>query len=680
MRKTLIAVFVVMFFAGNVLSEETKTVQLEPIVVTPWRSDEDFSDVSRNVTVITEEDISLSTAKDLPELIQNKSGIVVSNQLNNPKGVIVDIRGFGGSSPSNVLVLIDGRRTNQVDLSGVDWGQIDLNAIERIEIIKGPSTTLYGDNASAGTINIITKKGYTKKPQILLSGELGSYKYRKGYANLSGLHALNENSADKPTYVDYFLSFSNQDTTGYRANNDYWSSDYFARSTIYSLDKFEIGLSGGYHRDHYGMPGALYLTDIENIGRRGTTHPDDKGFTSDGFATIEPKTTFFIFGTKVNASVLGSFRERRAKGLSVYTAGLSEYETVHHITTYELRPKLEASILWKEIDNKLLVGADYFHAKDGILSGNRIGENQDETDIYKETIGLYIHDNIKISDIFLMNAGGRIEWSDYTFNQKRLIANRDTKKLREAAFNFGVGYKYNKKSQVYFDISRSFNFPTTEDYYQNKYLWGGIEYGGLNKDIKHQQGINYEIGIKDLTFDWLHVNADLFLMDVKNEIYYDPYTFNNANYKPKIRHYGLELETMLNLFEGRLKPFMNWTLQESFFKGGEFTGEQVPLVPKNKISAGITIYPVKQLDWTTNLNYTGSSFMINDQRNVYPKLKDYVTFDTKLGFKHKFFNIWGAVKNIFDIKYSGYGVIGSGGEAFYPSPERRFEAGMSLTF
>ncbi|MDP8297008.1 MAG: TonB-dependent receptor [Candidatus Orphnella occulta] len=706
MRKTLAIFFVVMLLSGEAFSAQEKTIELEPIVVTPWRAEESATDISRNVSVITQEDIENSSAQSLPELIQDKSGVVVSDYFGNPKNAIVDIRGFGESSASNVLVLMDGRRTNQVDLSGTDWAQIDLNVVERVEIVRGPSTTLYGDNATGGVINIITKKGTTQKPKIKLAGELGSYQYRKGYINLSGIHTISGNSIEdedsKLIYLDYFLSYSNQDSTGYRANNDYWANDYFGKFDFYLSDMFQLNISSGYHRDHYGMPGALYWNGnpntptsrgINQLGRRGTDFPNDRGSTSDCFVTVEPKYSFFVTSNPVDLSAFFSFRQRRSKGLNITEPDIwftpyAEYETIHNITTYEFRPKLQTSLEWKGINNKLLVGADYFHAKDDVLSGDRIGSQQDEADIYKETISIYVHDNIKINDKILFNSGFRGEWADYTFKQKRLIVNHDTKKLKEAAFNFGVGYKYNDKSQVYVDISRSYRFPNTEEYYQNKYLNTWVSppevQGGLNSDLKHQHAINYEIGIKGVSLDCLQFNIDGFLMDVKSEIYFDPdpATYKNSNYSPKTRHYGLEAEARLNLLDGKINPFFNWTLQESFFKGGIYAGNQVPFVPKSKISTGITISPIKGLDWTTGLNYIGSRFKISDQNNIAPKLKDYTIFDTKLAYTHKYGNIWGAVKNVFDKKYYAYGVTNSTGsaETFYPAPERRFEAGMSITF
>jgi len=704
MKKLLVIVGIILLFSNSDLfaGEEGRTVELEPIVVTPWRLEESLSDINRNVTVITEEDIKNSSAQYLPELIQSRTGVVVTDYLGNPKGTLVDIRGFGESSTSNVLVLVNGRRTNQVDLSGPDWGQIDLNAIERVEIVRGPSTVLYGDNATGGVVNIITKKGTTEKPQFKISGELGSYQYHKEYLNISGvsqkaMEALTGKDQSTLKYIKYFLSYSNQDTTGYRANNDYWASDYFGSLILRPGDQFELGLSAGYHRDHYGMPGALYLDGnpwattplgVNQIGRRGTVFSDDRGFTSDYFVAVEPKLIFLFGGNQITGSLLSSARERRSKGLNVPEpnswAGRQELETTHHITTYELRPKLETSLIWKGIDNRFVIGADFFHAKDDVLSGDRLNSQQDETDINKETLGVFIHDNIKISDMFLLNAGGRIEWADYTFNQKRLIVNHNTKKIKEGAFSFGLGYKYNKKSQIYGEVSRSFRFPNTEEYYNNKTVnsWTGAIRGGLNTDLKHQRAINYEVGLKELSFDWLNINADVFLMDVRSEIYLEPSTYVNSNYSPKTRHYGLELEGRLKLLKGMLHPFVNWTLQKSYFKGGLFDDNLVPLVPENKLATGVTVSPMKGLNWTTALNYVGSRYMVSDQRNLAPKLKHYMTVDTKLNYTYKYVSIWGAVKNVLDKKYYVYGVTNSAGSAqtFYPAPERSFEAGLTLTF
>jgi len=654
------------------IDKETGLYQfdLDKIVVTPFKVETPISEVTKSVSVITGEDIKLSKKNYLPEIIKEKSGILVADQIDNPKGIKVDMRGFGDSSISNVLVLMDGRRTNQIDLSGVDWGQISLDSIERIEIVRGPSTVLYGDNASGGLINIITKKGAGIEPKIRIGGSLGSHQFKKTFADIGGRTKL----------ADYFLSYSHQESDGYRTNSEYWDNNFFGKTTLYPSDNFDIELSSGYHRDRYGLPGALYQNEIDSLGRRGTAHPYDGGFTSDYFITAMPKSSFFIGDHEIILSLFNSYRERRSKALSVYALDALEYETVHYILAHELRPKLEINSSISEIDNQFVVGIDYFHAKDNILSGNRINNQQDEADIYKDTLGIYAYDIAETWGKFLVNAGGRLEWADYRFDQKGTVKNYDSKSIKEGAAEFGTGYKYNEESQVYFNYARSYRLPSTEEYYSNKYLLGGVEGGGLNTALKHQLSNNYELGIRHNYRDWIKLNADLFLMDIKNEIYYDRFAMANHNYKPKTRHYGLEFESKFDLFEKRLRPFLSLTLQESFFKGGSYAGNEVPFVPNVYVSGGTTVSPIKNLNWTLACNYTDSRYAINDLNNEYSKLKPHIIFDTILNYNIGNVDFWFSVKNMLNKAYSEYGIIGSSGKAYYPSPKRTFQAGVTTTF
>lgn len=646
---------------------------LEPIVVTPWGSEEYIFNVSKNVSVITKEDIENSNAKTLPELMGYKTGIVVSEFLGNPKGVNVDIRGFGEASNTNLLVLIDGRRANQIDLSGVDWAQIDLNAVERIEIVRGASTVLYGDNATGGVINIITKKGYTEKPTAKLGGGLGSHNYHTEYGTFQGYHNI----------IDYFFSYNHKDEDGFRENNKYKSNDWFGRITFHPIEYFDFGTSVGYHRDKYGMPGALYQRDLDLVGRRGTVNPDDKAKTEDIYLTGEPKVYMKLPNHKLTASVHGTYRRRESEGLNIFTSPVFHGQTNHKINSGDIRPKLEvSSILWENrIDNNLVLGTDHFIAVDNIISGNLL-TGRDDVDITKRTTALYIYDNIELFDRFLLNGGYRYEWLDYKFEQRGQATNNDRKGLNEWAFELGGGYKYNPFSQVYIDYSRSYRYPVSEEYYQSVTVFFGSTFGGLNPEIKQQVGHNLEVGIKDNSLKWLQLNADCFWIDTKREIYFDPTNFTNTNYAPRTKRRGFDIEARANLMDKRLVPYVNYTYQRARFDGGVYDNNDIPLVPINKFSAGITAIPITNLTWNVVLNYSGSRFFISDQRNQVQKLNSYATVDTRLSYKWKALTFHAGINNIFNRKYTDYGVTNSTGSAitYYPSQERRFEIGGTMEF
>jgi len=129
---------------------QEKEVTLDEVVVTATRDEEEIRKIPASVTVITKEEIEQSNAQTTVDLMRDKAGVVVSDYIGNGKTATVDIRGFGETGPLNTLVLIDGRRVNEIDLSGVDWTQIPVDQIERIEIVRGSGSVLYGDNAAEG--------------------------------------------------------------------------------------------------------------------------------------------------------------------------------------------------------------------------------------------------------------------------------------------------------------------------------------------------------------------------------------------------------------------------------------------------------------------------------------------------------------------------------------------------
>ena len=117
--------------SGVCAQESEPDVTLEEVVVTAARAEQSIEKVPANVTVIDEKDIKNSNAKTVVDLLRSDEGIVVRGLLGNGKRSEVDLRGFGETGPYNALVLVDGRRVNEIDLSGVDWTQIPLDQVER---------------------------------------------------------------------------------------------------------------------------------------------------------------------------------------------------------------------------------------------------------------------------------------------------------------------------------------------------------------------------------------------------------------------------------------------------------------------------------------------------------------------------------------------------------------------
>ena len=136
--------------------------QDDAVVVTAGRLPEEVRLLPASVSVITQGDIARSAARTLPELISGEVGFTTKDFYgNNAASTSLDLRGFGVTGPQNTLILLDGRRVSDFDLSGVHWAAIPLASIERVEIVRGSGAVLYGDGASAGVVNIVTRSPLT---------------------------------------------------------------------------------------------------------------------------------------------------------------------------------------------------------------------------------------------------------------------------------------------------------------------------------------------------------------------------------------------------------------------------------------------------------------------------------------------------------------------------------------
>ena len=142
--------------AANV-SAADETVQIKEVVVTATRTEKEQKDVTQSVTVITAEDIKKSGATTAAEVIERTSGVEINDYGTRGSLSNISIR---GASYQQVLVLLDGRRMNSASAGGFDMSDLPvlMSEIERIEIVRGPSSALYGADAVGGVVNIITKK------------------------------------------------------------------------------------------------------------------------------------------------------------------------------------------------------------------------------------------------------------------------------------------------------------------------------------------------------------------------------------------------------------------------------------------------------------------------------------------------------------------------------------------
>lgn len=647
----IITFFILCILPPFFLNAQEKEVTLEEVVVTATRDIQEIRKVPANVTVVTKEEVERSNAQTVIDLLRHEVGVGVGDWFGTGKFASVDLRGFGETGPLNTLVLVDGRRVNAIDLSGVDWSQIPLEQVERIEIVRGPSSVLYGDNAVGGVINIITKK--PEKPLCIeAGGSGGSYAYNKESALVGGrwgpLSAL--------LHADY------NSTEGYRENGFFRARDIGGRLIYDMNESISFNFSGNFHRDDTGFPG--YLTkDLYKQDRRATLFPDDKGETEDGYGAFGVKAKLWDFG-RIETDL--SYRHRE---VADFLPSFS-FEDKRDLSTWGFTPRyiIEKS-LWNHF-NKLIFGLDFYKSDSKVDSESAFGPNRSE--VTKKSVGLYLLDEFSILKNLILSFGYRHEWVTYDLFQESPVL-KERVRDQEPAWNVGLDYLFNKRSSAFFSIKRSFRFPVSDELIQ---FFPTFQ---VNPAMKPQTGYHYEVGIRHSFTDKIEANLTLFWVDLRDEIFYNPFTFTNENY-PKTRRQGLEIGT-------RIKPLPwlflwgNYNYIRPFLRGDCFSGNDIPGVPRHKGSIGTDIELGRGFLFNARANIIGPRRFIADWANKVERLDGYYTLDVKLSYFWKGLKAFVGVNNLFNRKYAEFAVVdAAGGQFYYPSPERNFIGGISYTF
>ena len=643
------------------LGAQEKEVTLEEVVVTGTRDVQEIRKIPANVTVITREEIQRSNAQTVIDLTRSEVGVMVRDFYGTGKTASVDIRGFGETGPLNTLVLVDGRRVNEVDLSGVDWTQIPLDQVERIEIVRGSGSVLYGDNAVGGVINIITKK--PEKPlSARVEGVLGSYHLNKESGSVSG----------KWGPLSALLNAGYNATEGYRENGFLRAKDVGGR-LIYELNQdISLNFSGGIHKDDAGLPGGLTKADMNNLGRRATLNPDNQATTEDEYGALGIKAKLWGLG-RVEMDL--SYRHRDVENFLDFPASFYTYQDDRRLTTWGITPKyILGKPLWN-FANKLTFGLD-FYKSESVVDSETIFfgfPSVNRSEVEKRSTGIYLLDEFSILSNLILSLGSRQEWVTYKIFQETPGVKDETND-REPAYSLSIDYLFGKRSSAFFSFKRSFRFPVSDE------LILVFPAFKVNPLMKPQTGYHYETGVRHSFADQIETSLTFFWIDIHDEIFFNPATFANENY-PKTRRQGIEAGVKVRPFEW-LSLWGNYVYIRPLLRGDSFSGNEIPGVPRNKGSIGTDIDIWKGFQLNGRAIFVDSRYFISDFANKVEKLDGYYTIDAKLSYVWKGLKAFIGVNNLFNRKYSEWAVTNAAGttQLFYPSPERNFLGGISYTF
>jgi outer membrane cobalamin receptor len=621
------------------------TQDLGELNVTSSRAEAPSITSSRPVTVIDRQTIDNSHVENIVDLLKGQANIIVRDTSGVGAKAQVDLGGFGESAAANSVVLIDGRRINSPDLSGIDWSQIPVDQIERIEIIHGGGSVLYGDGAVGGVINIITRIPESGGKITLSGGSFGTFE-GSGRVGADG----------GKTRVE--LNVSGTSTDGYRDNSSFEYFNGGGRAEIDLLSNVQAYLRGNYHRDRAGLPGALTTAQV-TANRKQASNTQNFSRTNDGYfdGGLIWESSFGL-----EADVSAGTRRREAK--ATYTSGT--FDSV--LLTHSLRPRLQynghGSLRWR-----LLAGAD-IDRTDG-HTDSVFGAFSSSSFFERKRDGYYGMLEIGSSNNRWNISGGmRSEKVTDDFQQKPNFSSSQRKSTWEGGASVGI----TEQLRLRLNASSSARFPLLDE----------LTFPGVSP-LQVQTGIHYSAALRhDWNTTWIEASWSRATLD--HELFYNPiggaFGFGaNENYTDETRHDVMMLSGLWKAHEWATLS-ANYTYTKAIFRGGVFSGRDIPAVAKSRASTSWLANWGHGFSTTLNLSYVGESFLISDQANVRAKLSSYLVLDAVASYRWKDMEIFVRIDNLTNEKYSSYGVFSSfsASDNFYPSPEIGVHAGVSYIF
>ncbi len=671
--------------AALAISVPLHAQQDDKVEVTATRFPDDARKLPANVTVLTAGDIANSAARTVPELLAEQAGITLKDFFgNNASNTTVDMRGFGVTGGQNTLILLDGRRITDIDLTSVQWSSVPVASIERIEIMRGTGSVLYGDGASAGVINIVTRSPLKPGVHAEMYGRAGSYNTLEG--QFTGSVASES--------FGFNASANGYSSDGYRANNRNEQANYTANMRWADAGS-TLDLRLGTDSQALRLPGARRVQPSIGLNEYAT---DPRGAqTPLDYSNRAGARAGLTLAHRIGEAELALGLDYRDKDQRSYfhQGGFPSYRA-DALDVTAITPRVRIPFQLGATAHRLTIGMDAYkwsydsrrtNSPDNVARPiNRVRASQDNTAVYLQdaiqltgatgvTLG-WRAERVKISATDTVDPGA----PGFAFNT---AAPQATSVQRQDAWEIGLRHAFDANWSGFARAARSYRMVNVDEIYENDAF-----FSAQFQILRPQHSISSEVGA-----EWrrgpLNLRATLFQIDVTDEIHLDPFTtgVGNTNLPPS-RRQGLELNgawkatTALRFTAGYAYTdarFLQGVLPGNAFAIGtnlDIAGKKVPLVPLSKLNLGVAWDVAAKSRVSGSLAYVSSQYMDNDEPNTLgTKIPAYTAVDLKAVHDIGGVRLGFAVNNLFDAKYYTYAVRSAfvaDRYAVYPLPGRTF--------
>jgi iron complex outermembrane receptor protein len=672
------------------LRNDTLRFRLQPVDVhvlrgaaTELRTPAAVTAVSRSAL----QDAQLTIGLD--ESLAVVPGVVINNRYNFSLGSRISVRGLGARAAfgvRGVRVLQDGIPLTMPD-GQANLNNIDLGSAGRIEVLRGPASSLYG-NAAGGVLAIETEPA----PQGGFAGEVRSLVGDMGQDDFSRLTRHQLKFGGRKEAFDYLVSAARLETDGFRAHS---RAEQSVLNTRLRLTR----------RENQDWTLLFNLADSPTAQNPGSL-PLDSARQKPEMAW--PRNVVTGAGEETRQLQAGlAYQWRGAASdlqASVYglTRSLDNPLTFAFITLE--RKGAGARALYSrrgELGDRALnvtVGADLEHQSDERDEFDNVNgvpgtlRARDQTDRVS-SLGPFAQAQLAITPRLDLTLGARYDLIQFEVKDRHTVDGRDdsgSRTLSALSPRVALLYALNDAASVYGSVGTAFQTPTTTELINRPPAPGSpCCPGGFNPDLEPQRALNFEVGVKGRWSDRIRYEAALYQMTIQDvlipfQVPPEPREFfRNAG---ESRHRGLELALAAVIARNQLfevaYTYSDFTFTDDGFAVDSLDGNAVPGVPPQHLFARLRLQPHRNVSVEIEDEYTDGYFAndINTARNAAANVID-IRVQGELAAGRVVLRPFIALNNLTDEQYNSSIVINATGGRFYePAPGRNLYFGVGLRF
>ncbi|MFA5271404.1 MAG: TonB-dependent receptor [Candidatus Omnitrophota bacterium] len=611
--KKVSCVLWVLFLLFSGLGYAKEKIELGTLVVTPSRIEEDAEDAYRTVDVITSEDMEASGAQDVSEAIFDLPSVNISDY--GGAGSLKTIR-MRGAVPSQVLILMDGKPINSPRDGETDLSTIPLDNVERIEVMPGAASSLYGAQAMGGTVNIITKSPPQSGHKTELTTRFGSFK--------TFTESLSHGA--RIGKFGYIVSGGYESSDGFRANSSLNTKDFNAKFDYKLNESNTLGANCGFYKSRSGTPGPINAPDNDDIQMQLKNYIDVSWDSK-----LDEKSG--LFGRLYNNYDRLEFMENTAG--SMFDIPFSKSVHTTKVEGTNLRFNRQLTDFYQ-----LVAGYDYVNNLNDSTSSAK----------HKYSVNAgYLENQFNIGDKTKLAVSARVD--DYS--------NFGTE--FNPSVNFLYAFLENLKAHA--SVSRSFRAPTFNDLY-----WPDEGWAKGNPNLKPEKGINYELGLDTKVNKYFSTGLVYYRNDFSDLINWAPDVMDvwQPQNIGRATINGVELVNKFTLSDN-FEIGLNYTYLSARNKE---TNKYLIYQPKNKMDFSLKYKEFYGFDFELVGQWTGARF--HDTDNTI-KVKPYflLNFNVAKQIKENY-KVFLSVDNILNKEYQ---VVKN-----YPTPALSVNGGVKLEF